>query len=181
MKLRASNISDNDDIRAIHISAFGAEKGPVIADLAIDLLTDATAMPLLSLVAEEKGQLIGHIIFTKASIFPNNESISAQILGPLAVAPDTQNQGVGGKLIQAGLKQLRQTGVDIVFVLGHPDYYPRTGFTPAGANGFEAPYPIPEEHAAAWMVQELKGGLIGQIKGKVRCSEALNQPEHWRE
>lgn len=181
MEIRASNESDNADIRAIHIAAFGAEKGPVIADLAIDLLTDATAMPVLSLVAVENGQLMGHIIFTKVTITQHNEKVSAQILAPLAILPDAQKKGVGSKLIQEGLERLKQSGVEIVFVLGHPDYYPRSGFTPAGIHGFEAPYPIPEEYASAWMVRELKEGVIGHIDGKVQCSEVLNQPEHWRE
>lgn len=66
-------------------------------------------------------------------------------------------------------------------MLRHSEYYPRCGFTPAGEQGFEAPYSIPEEHAAAWMVQKLNGEAIGKIKGKVQCSEVLNQPEHWRE
>lgn len=92
MEIRASNESDNADIRAIHIAAFGAEKGPVIADLAIDLLTDATAMPVLSLVAVENGQLMGHIIFTKVTITQHNEKVSAQILAPLAILPDAQKK-----------------------------------------------------------------------------------------
>ena len=66
-------------------------------------------------------------------------------------------------------------------MLGHPDYYPRSGFTPAGILGYEAPYHIPAEHAGAWMVQELCPGAIGKAKGKVQCSDVLNQPEHWRE
>ena len=83
--------------------------------------------------------------------------------------------------IKEGLNQLRNSGVDLVFVLGHPEYYPRFGFTPAGVLGFEAPYPIPDEHAGAWMVQELKQGVIGRVKGKIQCSEVLNQSQHWRE
>ena len=79
------------------------------------------------------------------------------------------------------MDQLKQSGVELVFVLGHPDYYPRSGFTPAGELGYEAPYHIPEEHSGAWMVQELSPGVIGRVKGKVQCSEVLNKPEHWRE
>ena len=56
----------------------------------------------------------------------------------------------------------------------------KTG-VPAGEPGFEAPHPIPEEHAAAWMIQALNGDAIGRIKGKVQCAEVLNQPQHWRE
>ncbi len=56
-----------------------------------------------------------------------------------------------------------------------------TGFAPAGKLGFKAPYPIPEEHAGAWMVIELSSGIIGKAKGTVECSDVLNQPQHWRE
>lgn len=181
MEIRKSIESDKVEIEKIHIEAFGEGKGPVIADLAIDLLADKTAMPLLSLVAVDHNQLIGHIIYTKVNITLTNKTISAQILAPLAVLPNAQKMGVGKKLINEGLKQLKKNGVELVFVLGHPEYYPCCGFTPAGELGFEAPYPIPEEHAAAWMVQELNGKVIGKIKGKVQCSKVLNQPEHWRE
>ena len=49
---------------------------------------------------------------------------------------------------------MAESGVELVFVLGHPDYYPRHGFKPAGALGFEAPYPIPDKNVNAWMVQK---------------------------
>ncbi len=181
MEIRKSNESDKAEIEKIHIAAFGEEKGQVIADLAIDLLTDKTAMPLLSLVAVENNRLIGHILYTKAKITQTKESVFTQILAPLAVLPEAQKTGIGNKLIHEGLSQLKTSGVELVFVLGHPDYYPRSGFKSAGELGFEAPYPIPEEHAAAWMVQELNGDAVGKIKGKVQCSAVLNQPEHWRE
>ena len=76
---------------------------------------------------------------------------------------------------------MKESGVQLVFVLGHPDYYPRSGFKPAGVLGYEAPYPIPAENADAWMVQELFSGIIGRVRGTVKCSDAMNQPEHWRE
>ena len=181
MEIRKSTESDRTKIKFVHTKAFGKQKGPEIAKLANDLLDDRTAMPILSLVATEHEKIIGHIIFTKVKVSQTTESVSAQILAPLAILPNDQNKGIGGKLIREGLSQLKQSGVELVFVLGHPDYYPRSGFTPAGALGYEAPYHIPEEHAGAWMVQELRSGVIGRVKGKVQCSEVLNQPEHWRE
>lgn len=182
MEIRKSNNSDKIEIKKIHLAAFGEEKGAVIAKLALDLLADKTAMPILSLVAIENNNIIGHIIYTKVQITGTNQPVIAQILAPLAVHPDAQSKGVGSKLINEGLKQLKESGTELVFVLGHPLYYPRCGFMPkAGKLGFEAPYFIPEEHAEAWMVQELNGKTIGTISGKVQCSEVLNQPEHWRE
>ena len=181
LEIRKSSTLDGTEIEKIHIKAFGKEKGPEIADLVDGLFNDETARPSLSLVAVEGDQLIGHILFTNATLTQTTEPVSAQILAPLAVLPDTQRRGVGGQLIEEGLTRLKETGVELVFVLGHPEYYPRYGFKPAGKKGYEAPYPIPEEHAGAWMVQELRAGIIGRITGKVRCSDVLNQPEHWRE
>lgn len=181
MLIRQSTETDRRDIEKIHTRAFGDEKGPEIAALVNGLFDDTTAAPLLSLVAVENDQLVGHILFTKAVLKGANTPVSIRLLAPLAVLPEAQAQGVGRKLIKKGLNQLRDTGVDLVFVLGHPDYYPRCGFTTAGMLGFEAPYPIPDEHAGAWMVQALKDGVIGRVKGKVQCSEVLDQPQHWRE
>lgn len=99
----------------------------------------------------------------------------------MAILPDFQSKGVGVQHIKKGLNLLKDSGVELVFVSGHPGYYPRTGFTPAKVLGYQAPYHIPEEHAGAWMVKELCSGVIGRIKGAVQCSDILNQPEHWQE
>jgi putative acetyltransferase len=93
---------------------------------------------------------------------------------------DSQAKGVGGRLIREGLRLLSESGVELVFVLGHPEYYQGHGFKPADALGFGAPYPIPDEHANAWMVQEPRAGVIACVSGKVACAAVLNQPEHWR-
>jgi predicted N-acetyltransferase YhbS len=181
LKTRQSTESDRNEILNIHNQAFGNVKGPVIAKLVNDLLNDETALPLLSLVAVENDKLVGHILFTKAVVTKTENSISAQILAPLAVLPDEQKKGIGEKLINEGLRLLKESGTELVFVLGHPAYYPRCGFIPAGAQGFEAPYPIPEEHADAWMIQELNGDVLKNNSGKIQCSKVLNEPQHWRE
>lgn len=181
MNIRKSTKSERAEIEKVHVQAFGKDKGTVIAELVHQLFDDQSAYPLLSLVAVDNKKIVGHILFTKAIINQTIEPVSAQILAPLAVIPDAQNMGIGGQLIKEGLAQLKETGTELVFVLGHPEYYPRSGFVPAGALGFEAPYQIPEEDAGAWMVQELCSGVIGRVHGKVQCSEVLNQPQHWRE
>ncbi len=91
-----------------------------------------------------------------------------------------QKQGIGGKLIKAGLEHLKEMGVELVFVLGHPAYYPKYGFIPAHTYKLQAPYQIPEKHADAWMVQSL-GQKLGSVSGHILCADALNKPEHWRE
>ena len=181
LRIRESTESDVTAVLEVETKAFGKKKGPEIAQLVHGLLQDPSATPLLSLMAVNDSQAIGHVLFTKACIAGAEESVSVAILAPLAVIPDAQSQGVGTQLIQEGLRLLSESGVELVFVLGHPEYYPRHGFRPAGALGFEAPYPIPDEHADAWMVKELRPDVIGSVSGPVICADVLNQPEHWRE
>lgn len=149
--------------------------------LVAGLLGDATARPALSLVAEIDDTIVGHVLFTRARLLPDQDHLAAQILAPLAVVAELHGGGIGGALVREGLRQLAASKVDLVFVLGHPEYYPRFGFRPAGAFGLDAPYPIPERHADAWMVQALRPGLLGGVRGTVRCADTLNDPRHWRE
>ena len=86
------------------------------------------------------------------------------------------------RLIEAGLERLRESGSQMVFVLGHIGYYDRFGFLPDAAHhGYPAPFPIPSEFSNAWMVQPLHPEGLTAHKGRVVCAEALNKPEHWRE
>jgi putative acetyltransferase len=181
MNIRRSTDADRAAIGSVHVGAVGGDQGREIAELVEGLLEDETAMPLLSLVAEVDGQIVGHIVFTAVQLPPGNPSVSARILAPLAVSGPHRGGGIGGALIGEGLKRLAASGVGLVFVLGHPGYYAKFGFRPAGALGLEAPYPIPPAHADAWMVRELRPGLIGSVQGRIRCARTLDQPQHWRE
>jgi putative acetyltransferase len=178
LHIREALETDLNNVLTIERLAFGWDKE---AELVRDLLNDPSAKPVLSLLAFNEDRAVGHILFTTARLSGTREKVSMTILAPLAIVPDAQRQGVGGKLIEHGLGLLSESGVDLVFVLGHPKYYPRHGFKPAGRLGFEATYPIPDEHADAWMVQALRPGVIGIVSGKVICADALNKPEYWRE
>jgi len=181
LKIRKSTESERSEILDIHNHAFGKDKGPEIAQLVHDLFDDETAMPQLSLVAVENDTIVGHVLFTKVVVTGSEQSPSAQILAPLAILPDMQKKGIGEQLINEGLRLLKEAGTELVFVLGHPTYYPRCGFIPAGAQGFDAPYPILEKNAGAWMVQELRGDILKRYSGKVQCAKVLDEPHHWRE
>jgi predicted N-acetyltransferase YhbS len=147
--VRTASESDRQAISNIVIAAFGAEEGNEINGLIADLLADPSTQPLLSLVAAADDNAVGHILFTNAWIKHSQRMISSTILAPLSVHPEYQRQNIGGLLIQEGRKRLKAIGVELIFVLGHPDYYPKYGFSAAGTWGFVAPYPIPPEHADA--------------------------------
>jgi predicted N-acetyltransferase YhbS len=181
MIIRKTTESETSQILGVHRKAFGNSKGHEIAKLVYDLLGDHSSLPSLSLAAVKDDLIVGHILYTKITITGASEELPSRLLAPLAVLPEVQRKGIGSQLIKTGLHELQKSGVKLVFVLGHPDYYPRCGFRPAGVFGYEAPYHIPEEHSAAWMVQELHSGFIGRGQGKVLCAESLNRPEHWRE
>ncbi|WP_417317135.1 GNAT family N-acetyltransferase [Emcibacter sp.] len=184
--IRETEKADLSVIMDIHRRAFGGE-GEVVANLTRDILADPTARPVLSLLAERDGEPVGHILFSNVRFdgldrHSENLPLSLSILAPLGVLPEVQGQGVGGDLIRCSLEVLAAAGVGLVFVLGHPGYYPRFGFSPAGKQGFDAPYPIPAENADAWMVEKL--GDVRLPKGfhdRIICCEALSKPEYWRE
>ena len=112
-------------------------------------------VPALSLVAETEGRVVGHILLT-----PTRTSAGGTVLAlaPVAVDPPFQRQEIGSALVLGALAGARRLGYGVVIVVGHPDYYPRFGFSPARAKGFEAPFPVPDE---AFMVLELRPGAAG--------------------
>lgn len=175
-----SETTDNDlnEILFVENEAF---KDEYIEKLTRNLIFDTTAQPILSLLARIDYEAVGHILFTKASIAEHSK-LKVYILAPLAVLPDYQNQGIGKALTEKGLSILREWGVDLVFVLGHPSYYPRFGFTPHAAGlGYKAPYPIKAKNSNAWMILRLNSKVEPFQDCTVQCAKALDRPEYWRE
>lgn len=178
LNIEPSKATELADILAVHLAAF-ADEGPAILKLVDELLKDETAKPLISLVAKAQDLVSGHLLLTKAQLKGSSTDVSAAILAPLAVLPSYQNQGVGSRLIAEGLNQLKQQGIELVFVLGYPDYYNRSGFVTAKPYGLKPPYSIPQEYTDAWMVQELEEGALERSQGLVVCADSLMSPEHW--
>jgi predicted N-acetyltransferase YhbS len=176
--MRVIEASDADSGAVLEVSraAFGGEDVPALVR---DLLADPSARPLLSLVALDDGPIVGHALFTAARVGAEEAPGSAVILAPLAVIPDEQGRGVGGLLLRTGLRLLRDRGVRLVFLAGHPGYYPRYGFEPAYPHGFTPPFPV--SPGEAWMVRPLEPDVLGSTGGVVRCANAMDKAEHWRE
>ena len=98
-------------------------------------------LPELSLVAEEDGQLVGHIMFTRLSI----DGVAALALAPVSVLPTHQGKGLGSALIRHGHAVARDLGWHFVVVLGHAGYYPRFGYKPASLFGIRPPFDVPDD------------------------------------
>jgi predicted N-acetyltransferase YhbS len=129
-------------------------------DLVNRLRKSDAFIPQLSLVAELDWHIIGHILFTKMKI-GDHPSLA---LAPVAVLPEFQRQGVGGKLIREGHRIARELGYHSVIVVGHPDYYPRFGYRPASLWKITAPFEVPDE---AFMVLELVDGGLDGVSGEI--------------
>lgn len=126
----------------------------------------------LSLVAEYKGEVIGHILFFPVNIRMEKGMRRLLSLAPLSVAPKYQGKGVGGKLILRGLKEARLQGFKSVVVLGHPDYYPRFGFTKATEWGIYCPFRAPDD---TFMAIELTEGALDGVRGTVIFPPEYNE------
>jgi putative acetyltransferase len=137
MSIRIEQSPDHDAVGSLHRAAFGGDHGGTVAELVAALRQDDPET--LSLVFEEAGEIVGHIMFSRTLLDAPQRLVTVQSLSPLAVLPAWQNRGVGAALIRAGLRQLDERGVPLVFLEGDPRYYSRAGFTAAIEQGFRKP------------------------------------------
>ena len=138
MKVRHEEPGDADAVAGIHREAFG-NLGDVISALVDDLRARLSRESGLSLVAEDRGLVVGHVMFSAGLVDAPSRLVSVEILGPIGVRPDAQGKGVATALIQRGLEILSARRVPAVFLEGDPGFYSRLGFEPAGTLGFRKP------------------------------------------
>jgi len=146
--VRRERPADSDAVRKVHLAAFvvdpvtGAHRAPAEipeAPLVDELREDAGFLPHLSLVAEDDGEIVGHVIATRGWLEPLGHPVLG--LGPLGVRPDRQRSGVGSVLAHALLAVAEAADERLVALLGSPDYYRRFGFVAAADLGISAPDP----------------------------------------
>lgn len=164
MRVRGERPQDRASVRAVNTAAFETSAE---ADL-VDALREQVH-PLISLVAEMDGEIVGHILFSPVALDGHPER---RILGlaPMAVLPARQRQGIGSALVRAGLERCRELGYGAVVLLGHPSYYPRFGFQPAARFGIGSEFEAPDE---AFMLLELAPGYLAGASGTVHFHAAF--------
>ena len=157
---------DHDAVREVNLGAFPGEDEALL----VEKLRESE--DVISLVALKDDKMVGHILFSPATIEKGDDSFPTLALAPLAVLPEFQRRGIGSQLVEKGLEECRNQGYSIVTVLGHPDYYPRFGFKLAAECGIQSPFEVPID---AFMVLELVSGALDNVNGVLKYSKAFDE------
>lgn len=165
MLIRDEKEQDQVDIHALNASVFETASEANLVD-ALRL----QAQPFISLVAEIDHSVVGHIMFTPVSLSGHPE-LKIMGLAPMAVAAQHQRQGICYALVRAGLARCKELGYGAVVVLGHTDYYPRFGFSPAKRLNIGCEYDVPED---VFMIMELQPGYLQDASGTIQYHAAFS-------
>lgn len=169
IKIREETEEDAPAIRRVHELAFGQ---PTEANI-VDKLRTTTCPKMLSLVAVQDDEVIGHILFSPVILNSDQGEVQGMGLAPMAVLPAYQRKGAGTGLVEEGLKRLRQAGCPFVIVLGHPDYYPRFGFEKASRYTISSQWNgVPGE---AFMIRVFNEEVMPSGGGVVRYRDEFNE------
>lgn len=167
--LRGERPEDVPAIRQVNERAFGQ---PLEADI-VDKLR-RTCEGLLSLVAADGDRVVGHILFSPATVERQGSTVLQGMgLAPMAVLPEYQRQGVGSLLVREGLRMLWASACPFVIVLGHPEYYPRFGFQRASKYGLTSQWEgVPDE---AFMVLAFDDSAMKNVSGVARYQSEFDE------
>jgi len=138
LTVRPETGEDAEAIRAVHLAAFPTSAE---ADLVTRLQEDYDSE--ISLVAEQSGEIVGHVMLSRMNVSAGSQAFRALGLGPVGVLPGAQGSGIGSELIRFALGIAGTLGEEVIFVLGEPEYYARFGFSAEAAAPFASPYSGP--------------------------------------
>ena len=167
--IRPERAGEARRIFEVEAAAFGKRAEAELVDA-----LRAGADPFLSLVAEEEGEIVGHVFLSPVGIEVQPEGLRAGALGPIGVWPARQGAGIGSALVRAGLERSRELGWRAVFLVGNPAYYSRFGFVPANPLGFQYGKPAFEP---AFQVAVLEEGALEGASGRVHFHPAFAEAE----
>lgn len=166
IEIKLESVGEAAAIRQVNEQAFDRQNE---ANL-VDALRDSGEF-IISMVALDEDQIVGHILFSPVLIESSTGIKEAIGLGPMAVLPTYQGQGIGSQLVTKGLQACQEAGFTVAVVLGHPAYYPRFGFAPAKPLGIHWEHDVPED---VFMVLALTENALAGVKGVVKYHPAFN-------
>jgi len=158
IKIRPELPQDIPGIRRVHTSAFPSAQE---ADL-VDLCRQRGRV-VLSLTALLQGEVAGHILFTPLTLDPPHPGLRGLGLGPIAVLPARQREGIGTRLMTIGLEMCRTQDIDFIVLLGDPGYYTRFGFIPGREFGLSSDY----GDGDAFQAREVRPGALRGVRARV--------------
>jgi putative acetyltransferase len=165
VETRPERPEDIPTLRDVNNAAFGREQEANIVEA---LRSNGAA--LLSLVAVLNGQVVGHILYSPASV----GNVAGAALGPMSVLPEYQRQGIGSALVEAGNRYLKDTRCPFIVVLGHPTFYPRFGFRPASMNGIRCDWDVSDDVFMLLVLDEQRmQGVSGSARYRDEFSTVL--------
>lgn len=145
--------SDFGAVAFLHTEAFGADE-PIV-NLVSALRSLKGALPTLSIVAENEGLIVGHVLLSHTWLDADAQMVDVYTLSPLGILPEHQGQGVGKALVAAGIQAAKDAGAGMVFLEGNPKYYRGSGFVAAGDLGFRRPsLRIPEYAFQVYLIED---------------------------
>ena len=145
--------ADPDAVEALLDAAFGAYRH---GRTAYRLREGMAAIPHLSLAAFDDGELIGSLQCWPIELAREGGAADPLVLvGPVAVRPDRQRDGIGKTLMIELLRVADESGEPALLLIGDPEYYDRFfGFTAEATGGWDVPGPV-ERHR---LLARLRGG-----------------------
>ncbi len=166
MRVRPADDADLDHIDRIHTAAFASPTESHI----VRSLRDRGKLTV-SLMIECSGEAIGHLAMSPVQVDGSSATILA--IGPIAVIPERQRQGVGSELMREGINRSRRGGVAAIILLGDPAWYRRFGFKPASMYGLRCRW----TDGPAFQVLVLDPDAISNVTGEVRYDACFDDAD----
>jgi predicted N-acetyltransferase YhbS len=166
--IRPEQPGEAEAVRAVNDAAFGTlHEGQIVDDLrGTDRWIEGGSL----VAADGNGRLVGHVLLSEGDLDLEAGGLRRiWMVGPVAVVPDRQRQGIGSALMRAAIALATERDEPVLCLLGHADYYPRFGFEPARAIGIEAPRPWRD---ANWLALRLPA-WTPEVRGIARFPPAF--------
>ena len=178
MALLQFSKNNSGAIQQLFIKTFsdseGEAEGTLIGNLVDDLINNTDADDLDGFIATEDKQIIGSIFFSRLTF---QQVVNAFLLSPVAIHPEYQGKGIGQRLINFGIEQLKKKSVKLIVTYGDPAFYSKVGFIQIDKQTIKPPFVLSQPEG--WMAQSLDNDKIIPIRGNTLCVKAFNYPELW--
>ena len=161
--IRREHPDDGAPTLQLHDVAFGVPEGrreSLERELVRGLRADGSVIEELTFVAELEGEVVGHVVCSRATL---GEAPSVG-LGPIAVLPGHQQQGIGAALLMSVVASAERLAEPVIVLLGDPAYYGFFGFVPASRHGIASPGPWGDQYFQALTLRAWRPELAGPFR-----------------